>query len=229
MKALFALTGVALLAALMFPPAPISFLVIGFAIGVGLKPALLNIARILMVTIAAAFLAACEIVSAMRAPAARIVARIGLVAAAIAGAIALGVGAAYAGDAIAAPTTSTVSIPWGDWLAAALAGSGSILALVLSWAVKAFLPPIAQTFITNDLIAKAVDYALATIEDAARGKVADVRVSNAVIAMALNWIAAYEPELQKRGSDILRPLIIARLSALGVIPPEASAGALLLR
>jgi hypothetical protein len=137
-------------------------------------------------------------------------------------------GAAYAADAVAAPATPTVSIPWGDWLAAALAGSGSILALVLSWAAKTFLPPIAQTFITNDLIAKSVDYALATIEDAARGKVADVQVSNAVIAMALNWIAAYEPELQKRGSDILRPLIIARLSALGVIPPEASASALLL-
>lgn len=229
MKALFALTVVALLAALMFPPAPIPFLVIGFAIGVGLKPALLNIARILMVTIAAAFLAACEIVSAMRAPAARIVARIGLVAAAIAGAIALGVGAAYAADAVAAPATSTVSIPWGDWLAAALAGSGSILALVLSWAVKAFLPPIAQTFITNDLIAKAVDYALAAIEDAARSKSADIRVSNAIVAEAISWINVHAPELEKRAGDSLRPLIVARLSALGVIPAEASASTLGLR
>ncbi|WP_036291582.1 hypothetical protein [Methylosinus sp. PW1] len=226
MKALFALTVVAVLAALIFPSAPISFLAIGFVIGVAYKPALLNIARILMVTIATAFLAACEIVSAVRTPAARIVARLALVAAAIAGTIALSVGAAYAADAVAAPAASTVSIPWGDWISGLLATSGSIFLAVVSWGVKSFLPSYVQTFLTNDVIAKAVDYALASVAGAVRNETATVPVSNEVIAAALKWIVAYEPKVAKWAGDNLEPLIIARLSALNVIPATASASTL---
>jgi hypothetical protein len=136
-------------------------------------------------------------------------------------------GVAHAAEAAAsASTTPSISIPWGDWLAGGLAFSSSLLVGVLTWAAKSFLPAFAQTFLTNDVIAKAVDYALASVEGAVRGKEADVNVSNAVIATALGWIVDYEPKVQKWAGDNLEPLIIARLSALNVIPASASASTL---
>ncbi|WP_018265575.1 hypothetical protein [Methylosinus sp. LW4] len=140
--------------------------------------------------------------------------------------LALG-GAAHAAEAAASTASSpSVSIPWGDWLAGLLATSGSIFLAVVSWGVKSFLPSYVRTFLTNDVIAKAVDYALASVEGAVRGKEADIKVSNAVISAALEWIVDYEPKIQKWAGDNLEPLIIARLSALNVIPATASASTL---
>lgn len=134
-------------------------------------------------------------------------------------------GAAYAADA-AAPATSTVSIPWGDWLAGLLATTASIVAAVLSWVVGRFAPAIVKTVLTNDVIAKGVDYALAAVEGAVRGKTADVAISNEILAAAVTYIRDHYPTIAKWIGANLEPLIIARLSALGVLPAEASAATL---
>lgn len=143
------------------------------------------------------------------------------------GALALVVvaGAALAADA-AAPAGTTVSLPWGDALAGLLATTASIVAAVLSWVVGRFAPAIIKTVLTNDVIAKGVDYALGAVEGAVRGKTADVRLSNTIVAAAANYIAGNYPTIAKWIGDNLQPLIIARLSALGVLPAEASAATL---
>jgi hypothetical protein len=73
------------------------------------------------------------------------------------------------------------------------------------------------------VIAKAVDYAIATTAGAAHGKTASIPVANELIAAALNWIVANEPKIADWSGANLRPLIVAKLAASGVVPSEASA------
>lgn len=131
--------------------------------------------------------------------------------------------AADAASTIASDPTSpaTVTIPWGDWLGSLLAGAATLLVAFLTRLV-AMAPAAIRAFVTNDVIEKAVDYAIATTRDAARGREATIEVSNQLIAVALRWIVDNEPKIAGWANDKLRPLIAARLSALNVIAAEAS-------
>jgi hypothetical protein len=137
--------------------------------------------------------------------------------------------AADAGSAAVAAQPVTVTIPWGDWLGQLLTATATIVVSLIGWTVHRFAPQSLQAFITNDVIAKAVDYAIATTAGAAHGKTASIPVSNELIAVALNWIVANEPKIADWSGANLRPLIVAKLAASGVVPSDASASTLALQ
>ncbi len=141
---------------------------------------------------------------------------------AFAAALALSPLAALAADAVPA----SVTIPWGDWLASLLTASATIVVSLIGFIVHRFAPPVIAAFVTNDVIEKAVNYAIATTAGAAHGREAHIEVTNDLIAAAANWIVANEPRIADWAGSNLCPLIVARLAAVGVVPAEASAATL---
>ncbi len=140
--------------------------------------------------------------------------------------VTLGLGSlAFAADVAAPAAASTVVIPWGDWLGGLLTGAAALFVALLTRLV-ALAPAVIRTFLTNDVITKAVDYAIATTSGAVRGQAASIPVSNQLIGAALEWVVSNEPKIAKWADDRLRPLIAARLAALNVIPPEATSSSL---
>jgi hypothetical protein len=75
----------------------------------------------------------------------------------------------------------------------------------IGWTVHRFAPQSLQAFITNDVIAEAVDYAIATTAGAAHGKTASIPVANELIAAASNWIVATEPKIADWSAPIFAP------------------------
>jgi hypothetical protein len=129
----------------------------------------------------------------------------------------------------AAPVTGAVVIPWGDWLAPALASirDASVAGLValISWAVAKFIPQ-AQGFLeaarVEQLIGRAVDFGIASAGGAVHGKAATIPVANAVLEQALNYAIQAAPALAEKLADTLRPKIIARIAAAGLVPAAAA-------
>jgi hypothetical protein len=122
-----------------------------------------------------------------------------------------------------------VTIPWGDWLAYLLTASATIVVSLIGFIVHRFAPPAIAALVTNDVIEKAVNYAIATTAGAAHGREAHIEVTNQLTAAAANWIIANEPKIADWAGANLCPLIVARLAAVGVVPAEASAATLRLR
>lgn len=147
------------------------------------------------------------------------------VLAALALAFALSPLTAFAADLAPA----TVTIPWGDWLGSLLTASATVVVSIIGFIVHRFLPPALSSLITDSVINKAVDYAIATTRDAIHGKEASIGVTNQLIAAAANWIIANEPKIADWAGDNLCPLIVARLAAVGVVPADASASTLRLQ
>ena len=123
-----------------------------------------------------------------------------------------------------------VVVPWGDWLSALLASGrevvvGLVLA-VIAWLVRK-LPAQAGEIITamrlEQLLTRAVDYGIAAVDGAAKGKVLTVPITNSVIAEAVNYAVRSAPTLADKFGDTLRAKILARLSAQGLVPPDATA------
>jgi len=123
-----------------------------------------------------------------------------------------------------------VVVPWGDWLSALLASGREVvvgLALAaIAWLVRK-LPAQVGDIITamrlEQLLTRAVDYGIAAVDGAAKGKVLTVPITNSVIAEALNYAVKSAPALADRFADTLRAKILARLSAQGIVPPDATA------
>lgn len=136
-------------------------------------------------------------------------------------AIALSSGAALAADG------QTIGVPIGDWIAGIAATIGLVLVTVLTRAL-AFAPSIVKTLLTEQLLKRAIDYALAAVAGAAKGKVLEVRVANDVIRTAAQYaVDNGAPWLLKWIGD-LGPKLAARLSAEGALPADASAANLAL-
>ncbi|MBB4199031.1 hypothetical protein CCR94_16190 [Rhodoblastus sphagnicola] len=133
----------------------------------------------------------------------------------------LGFTPANAADAAAASTD--VVVPWGAWLSSALASIVSIAITFLSYAVAKWAPAYVKVFVTDDLISKAVNYGFGAVEGAVAGKSLDIKTANAVIASAANYAVQSEPLIAKWLGANLMPTILAKLSALGVLPADASA------
>jgi len=133
----------------------------------------------------------------------------------------LAVSAAHAADAAA-----SVSIPIGDWLGALLTSVETLVVGLVGWVVAKWAPAVVKPILTEQLLARAVDYALAAVEGAAKGKVLTIPVTNQVIATAAEYAVANAPGLAKWLGDTLEPKIIARLSSAGVVPADASAASL---
>lgn len=112
----------------------------------------------------------------------------------------------------AADATSVV-VPIGDWVQATLPLLGWLMAAVATW-VLSHVPAIFKTAQVEQLLAKAIEYALNVVAGASKDKVLSADVGNAVIAQALNYATTYGPSWVLKylgGEQGLRDRIIARL------------------
>ena len=64
----------------------------------------------------------------------------------------------------------------------------------------------------EQLLARAADYGIVAVAGAVKGKTMDVKIANEVIAEAINYAIATAPDLAARLGDNLRPKIVARLA-----------------
>jgi hypothetical protein len=126
---------------------------------------------------------------------------------------------AHAADA----ASSDVVVPWGAWMSSALSSLASFAVAVLSVAVAKWAPIYVKMVVTNDLIAKAVNFGIASVEGAVAGRELDVKTANVVIAAATNYAVQSEPQLAAWVGANIMPLILAKLSELGALPADASA------
>lgn len=138
---------------------------------------------------------------------------------ALALAIVLAAPVAYAAD------STSVVVPWGDWVGSLLASIGTLTAAVLVYIVKTWAPSIVKTFLTDKVISDAVNYGLGAIEGAVAGKELDLKTTNAVLTAAANYAVSLEPNIAAWLGGNLRPALLSKLSALGAVPAAATASA----
>jgi hypothetical protein len=98
---------------------------------------------------------------------------------------------------------------------------GAVLLAVASWAVS-FLPAIVRAALTEQLLKRAVEYAVATVEGAAIGKTVTIPVANEMIRVAAQYAADNGPKITQWLADSLGQKIIARLSTVVDLPAETS-------
>jgi hypothetical protein len=139
---------------------------------------------------------------------------------------------AWPAMALAAETAVGVTIPWGDWLAAAVGSMGeTILMIVLSvvaWMSKSLPASIAAMLKTKQveqILQRSVDYGLNAVAGAAKGKTLDVNTGNEVLNVALAYAVDRAPAQLLAwlgGPEALQHMILARLQ----LGEDASAAAL---
>lgn len=118
----------------------------------------------------------------------------------------------------------TPAVPWGDWLGALLRYARDLLVIAASGLVARYVPRALGGWITDRMVAQAVDLAIAAVEGATRGQTLDLPVANSVITRAEALAIGRAPALAIRLGDDLRPAITARLSSLGALPAAAVDG-----
>lgn len=126
--------------------------------------------------------------------------------------------------AFAQDADTSITIPWGDWLAAILgqvaASISVILLAVLTW-LSTKLPPAVQAFITTErikqveqILERAITYGLQQAATGVKGKTANVDVKNEAVETALQYVIDHGPAkliAWMGGIDAIREKIIARL------------------
>ncbi len=130
---------------------------------------------------------------------------------------------------------TTISLPYGDVLAAIAGIVGMVLVILIGVALNflvKFLPPWAQAVITKAqidkiqaLAADAVEYGVQATAGAVKGKELTINVGNELIANAVqNAIDTWEPKLiDALGSDGVKVEVIKALEKAGVLlPPEST-------
>ncbi len=122
--------------------------------------------------------------------------------------------AAWAGD-------GTVTIPWGDWIADGVQTLASLCLAALSWVLARWAPQWVRMQLTEQLLSRAVDYGIAVVAGAARGKVLEIPVANEVIREAAAYAVANAPATAKWLGSTLEPKLLARLGAAGHLPENA--------
>lgn len=107
----------------------------------------------------------------------------------------------------------------------------SLAGLALTWLVAKLGPGIARALYAahvDQVMTRAIEAGFALAEGAAKGKVLDVPVSNEVLRQAASYVSIQAPSLFKEVGDKLGQMLVARLSAMGALPANASAANLLL-
>lgn len=132
-------------------------------------------------------------------------------------ALGLMIASAFAADS-AAPR---VTIDLGAILTPLVQILGALLLAVASWAVS-FLPAVLRAALTEQLLKRAVDYAVATVEGAAAGKTVSIPVANEMIRVAAQYAADNGPTLTKWLAASLGQKIIARLGDVVKLPEDAN-------
>lgn len=127
----------------------------------------------------------------------------------------------------------SVSIPWGDWLAGVMGYFSeiiiaSILALV-SLALRGLPAQVRDILLAlrvEQVIARGLDYGLGAVAGAVKGRVLEIKVANEVLNDAARYVTVNAPELAGALGGTLRPKILARMSAAGMLSDTANSGAL---
>lgn len=142
------------------------------------------------------------------------------------------VAAAFADDAVIAPAAPVV-VPVGSWVSSLLESGRDIIisAVILLVGIAAHRLPgqaatLVQTMLTEQVVARAVDWGFAVTSGAVKGKTMTLPQANAVVAAAEEYAIANAPVWATAVGDLLRPKIIARMGASGSLPAEAHADAL---
>jgi hypothetical protein len=121
----------------------------------------------------------------------------------------------------AADASVSVVVPWGDWVRELLVSVGSIAVALVSWVIAKWAPSYVRAILTDAAVTNAVNYALTRVEGAVAGQQLEVHVASTVVAAAARYAVNSEPRVAKWLGDNLQPVILAKLSALGVAPAAA--------
>jgi hypothetical protein len=100
----------------------------------------------------------------------------------------------------------------------------SLVGATLTWLMARLGPEIAKSLHAahvDQAISRAIDAGFALVEGAEKGKVLEVPVANKVIRKAAQCLV---DEVFKELGENLGPILAAKLSAAGALPPSASAG-----
>ena len=122
-----------------------------------------------------------------------------------------------------APASTGVSIPWGAWLADGLASAASLAVTALGYVVARWAPAWIKSFLSDKVINDAINYAFSAVEGVAKGQELTVTSTNAILNAAASYAITYEPSIAAWLGATLRPVILAKLSAQGVVPAAVSA------
>lgn len=127
---------------------------------------------------------------------------------------------AFAQEASEAATK--IGIPWGDWLGAVIDFLSTIvIPIVLAFLARLFaiLPgPVVQllrTMHVEQVLQRAVDFALNAVKGASKGKVLSVDTGSEVVAMAVSYVVDKAPAklIAFMGGELaIREMILARLN-----------------
>jgi hypothetical protein len=130
---------------------------------------------------------------------------------------------------------ATVTVPWGDWLSAGIEQIvipilAAVLLALLAWAAK-FLPASLRAYATTkntaaveQLLQKAISFALNKAALASAGQSISVPVGSATIANALSYAVAHGPQWLldlAGGTTGIEQKIIARLPVTSAPPAVA--------
>lgn len=130
----------------------------------------------------------------------------------------------WSAAALAQDGSGVVTIPWGDLLATLLLYlQDTLLAALLAaltWVVGRVLPswlaPIIGTARLEQLLTRAIDYAIATTAGAVKGQEVSVNVGNELAAKALRYAVEHGPGWLiswAGGKELLAEKIVARIPA----------------
>jgi hypothetical protein len=138
-------------------------------------------------------------------------------------AMTLGASSAYA-------ASNTVDLPWGAFcnevLTALQPAAISLAGLALTWLAAKLGPDIARALHAahiDQVMTRAIDAGFALVEGAEKGKILEIPAANEVLRRAAQYLIAQAPGLFKELGDNLGQMLVARLSASGALPPQASA------
>jgi len=127
---------------------------------------------------------------------------------------------AFAQEASEAATK--IGIPWGDWLGAVVDFISTIaIPIVLAFLARLFavIPgPVVQllkTMQVEQILQRAVDFALNAVKGATKGKVLSIDTGSEVVAMAVSYVVDKAPAklIEFMGGELaIREMILARLN-----------------
>jgi hypothetical protein len=123
----------------------------------------------------------------------------------------------------AAPSAAPVAIPYGDWIASLLSWARDFFIALAMGAVVRFMPAALQQYLTNQVLAKAVDYAIAAVDGAVKGQSLSLPVTTAVLSAAENYVVASAPALAAKLGPLLRAKLLARVSAASPVASNVTA------
>ncbi|GHE72217.1 hypothetical protein GCM10019059_34780 [Camelimonas fluminis] len=150
-------------------------------------------------------------------------------------AIAAALGVAWTGVTISATVVAAatpavvgdgiVTIPWGDWLGSMLEPLGALAIAIVMWMLRR-LPASIYLYLqmarAEQLVQRAVDYALSATAGATQGKSLDIKVTSQVLEAAAEYAVAHAPGLVKTlgGTDLLKQKVLARLDVAEDVSAE---------